>query len=412
MFINRFFLLLAVVPFSFVAAGAPRNVPKTFDHATVTELVRKVEVGTNANILKVAYFVGRRPHPCSRNEGLKLIAKAIACENVGSRRWIILKTLYAFGNFREAAGSANDGFAAYQELFAQELKAYAPDTSRDLNVAMGDFLNVLGLSSAEVWRNAKEISPIILQVAELYVNHMDLSHVELSFDHASRRLAMPAGLEAIVNRALEGEKGGNYIVLTRCAIVLKRWKPHRALGLLLSAEPLLPTKDAAKVQRFYGHMVDLLLRMKRTSEAITAQEKVVRLTGAGRARLMLLRHQNGEKNAIQDEIDSINYTTIDPKEISDMVDFLSRAKQSDATIRVLSGYLEAKREREPGDELWARYRLASLLVFKKRPDDARQVLTVNDLRGPFDTARARIYKARAARLLGQLTSSNKPKVKP
>jgi len=395
------------------AASGPPKVPKVFTREVVQDLIDRVDEGANAALLRVPFFVPKH-HPCSRQEGLEMVKQALKAESVGSKRWVLLKIIYAFGQCRRWVGVDEVALDAYSEVFASQLERFRDDTARIVNVALADFLRELVPRKRRIGLPTDRTLEAVQRAAQLYVAHSELCYTEPNFGPALKKLrAMKADL-APLNEALEatldGEKEPSFHVLTRAALVYKSWQPERALELLRQAEPRLPKDNADEAVRFYGHFVDLLVARKQTDDAIAAQKQLVALTGRGQVRLLALREASGDKTGGQSTLSSIDYATIGERELRELVDGLNQERKCGEAMAGLQAYRDAQRERSPGYELWARWSLGSMLLVSKRPDEAKQVANVGHLSPPFRTTMARMYYHRLDRLRRRIAAqSAKPK---
>ena len=394
------------------SSPAPPSVPKVFTREVVQGLIDEVEVGTNAAVLKVPYFVSRRKHPLPKDEGAKMIKAAADAEEVGSKRWVMLVSIYAFGRSRMLRGLERLARDAYDDLFQSQIEALNPDTVRIVNVAMVDFLRDFG----KCWFDSVTRSPegirSLGRVAQLYLERPELCLVDLDFGPAMKELDGVEGareaLDKVVAAAREGEKGGTYVVLKRSALIYKPWKQSRALELLQQAEPLLPQDDAPETERFYGHVVDLLVHAKRMDDAVATQKRLVALSGRGQVRLMSLREQAGEKDVFAAGVTAVDFTKIGEKELQELFQTLRAEKKPDVAQSALRAYLGADRDRDPRYELWARFTLGSLLA-RTKPKEAEAVVAANRLKPPFRTVKARMYFGRLERLRRWIAKSGSSK---
>ena len=386
------------------AWGAPPPVPKAFTREVVEELMAKVDEGHNAMVLKVPYLVSRRKHPFPHHEGLRMMREAVKLEKAGSKRWILLKSLCAFGGRQRGAFLE---VKTYAELFQNQLKQPNADASREVNIALADFLK--GYSSCPypaTVRSAKT-ADAMRAALQLYLSWPELRHKELDFAPVLKKAKgikiITDALGHAVSSALAGEHGSTYMVLKRSGAIYKPWKPLEALALFPKAEPLLDRKDAHETERFYTHVVDVLVALKRVDEPMAAQKKLHDLTGGrGQVRLMALREQAGEQGALGQGLSGLDYAKIGEKEMTALYGTLVREEKYDEVIAVLTQYLEAPRILDPGYELWARYRLASVHANRKSFERAREAADVSHLKPPFTTSRARIYHRRLENFSGRL----------
>ena len=398
---------LASVP-ALVSHAAPPPVPAAFTPDEVSRLVRDTAVGGNAALLKAPYFLSRRPHPCSRAEGLWIISEALAEESQGTRRWVLLKSIYAFGCLRTGPTFRRDGFRAYNELFTAQLAQCDPDVSAEVCVAMNDCLRAIGSRRVRARALSDDTVEVLGLVARLYLTRPDLGHVELDFAPAVSRLRQVGGrevLDAAARTALADDDKHSYWKLTRAALVYKPWRPEKALALLQSAEDKLLQGDAKEAQRFYDHMIDILVATKQRGQAVVVAERLTRLTGRGGARLALLRDSTDSGAALERWIDHVDYTKVSGKELDEAAMMLRQAGQTAAMETVLSRYLGAERTRDLGYELWARYRLGCLLLTRKAIPEARKVLLGDHLDRQPQTSRANMYRRRIQQLIRQVELS-------
>ncbi len=387
------------------AWAGPPPVPKAFTREIVEELIAKVDEGRNAMLLKVPYLVSRRKHPFPHHLGLKMMREAVKAEEPSTKRWILLKCLYAFGTYQRGAFLDT---TTYIELFENQLARPNPEASREINSALFDFLHEYSACPyPETVRSAKTAKAMGL-AARLYLAWPELRYRELDFgpvlEKAKDIQIVKDALDRAAQSALAGESGSTYVALKRAGMIYKPWKPEEALALFQKAEPLLNREDRDEVERFYTHEVDVLVSLKRVDEAIAAQKKLQDLTGRGQVRLLVLREQAGQKDAIDRGLGTMDYATIGEKELRDLCERLFQAKESVKAVPALRGYLQASRQRDPGCELWARYRLASLLATDKKFDEARKVADASHLKPPFSTAKARIYYGRLEKLRRRLSA--------
>jgi len=395
---------LASLP-ALVSSAAPPPLPAAFTPHEVGRLVRDVAVGGHAALLKTPYFLSRRPHPCSRAEGLWIISEALAEESQGTRRWVLLKSIYAFGCLRTGPTFRRNGFRAYNELFTAQLAQCDPDVSAEVCVAMDDCLRAIGIRRVRARALRDDAVEVLGLVARLYLTRPDLGHVELDFAPAASRLRRVGGrkaLDAAVRTALADDGKPSYWKLTRAALVYESWRPEEALALLQSAEDKLPQGDAKEAQRFYNHMIDILVATKQREQAVAAADRLMRLTGRGGARLALLRESTDGGAALERWIDHVDYANVSEKELDEAVMMLRQAGQTTAMETVLSRYLGAERTRDLGYELWARYRLGCLLLTRKAVPEARMVLLGDHLDRQPQTSRANMYRHRIQQLIRQV----------
>ena len=391
-----------------VPRAAPPPVPASFTAEEVCRLVRDVAVGGNAALLKVPYFLGPRHHPCSRAEGLWIISEALAEESQGARRWVLLKSIHAFGCLRTGSAFRRDGFSAYRDLFMSQLRECDPSVSGDVCVAMSDYLRAIGNRRVRARDLHVAAVEVLGLVARLYLTRPELDRAELDFGPAVNRLGDVGGhdvLDAAARSAVADDGEHPYWTLTRAALVYKPWRPREALALLRSAEGKLPRGNAGEAQRFHNHIIDLLVATNQAEQAVAVAEKLVRLTGKGAARLALLRQSTDGGAALERWIGHVDYAKVSEKELDEAVTMLRQAGQTGAMETVLSQYLEAERTRDLGYELWARYRLGCLLLTRKAEREARKVLLGDHLDRQPDTSRANMYRRRIQQLIRQVKLS-------
>lgn len=383
----------------------PPPVPKAFTREVVQELIAKVDVGYNAVLLKVPYLVSRRKHPFPHHEGLRMMREAVKSEEVGSKRWILLKSLYAFGT-RQRGGFLDN--KTYGQLFRSQLDRPNAQASRDVNVALVDFLTGLKSCPYPATIRSAQTAKTMELAAALYLVWPALRYRELDFGPALKKAegvtAVRDALDKAASATLAGENGKTYVVLKRAGMLYKPWKPEAALALLQQAEPLLDREDTDEVERLYTHLVDALLALKRLDKALAAQEKLNDLTGRGQVRLLALREQAGQKGALGQGLAAMDYAQIGEKELYEFCNNLSRDRKYDEMVLALTHYLDASRRRDPGYELWARYRLAGILANRKKFEEAEKIAAASHLKPPFKTARARVYHRRLAKFAGRLSA--------
>jgi len=390
--------------------AGPPPVPKAFTRDVVQELIEKVDVGHNAVLLKVPYLVSRRKHPFQHHEGLKMMGEAAKSEEVGSKRWILLKSLYAFGR-RQRGGFLDT--TTYGELFRSQLDRSNSEASREVNVALADFLT--GFKSCPYPHTIRsvEAAKTMELAAALYLAWPELRHTELDFGPVLKKAegvnAVSEALDRAASAALAGERGKTYVVLKRAGMMYKPWKPEAALALFRQAEPLLDCKNADEVERLYRHLVDALAGLKRLDEALATQKKLKHLTGRGQVRLLVLREQVGQKGALEQGLAAMDYGNIGEKELYKLCSALAQDEKYDEMTLALTHYLGASRQRDPGYELWARYRLASILATHKKFEEAKKAASAGHLKPPFRTVMARVYHRRLVKFAGRLSSQAQKK---
>lgn len=382
--------------------AGPPNVPVSFDRPAVAHLIGNVEQGSNASILKVAYFASRKPHPCAGSDALGMLADAIRAEPDGSKRRLVLESVYAFGCFRVGSVSLDPGLAMYEHIFAPQSGYLRVDAAKVVGAAMQDCLGALaGMEMAPKWFERK--TQLLLLVARAYVEHPEIPFADLDFGRAMEWGVDIDRVARCIHKALDGQPGRSYTTLKRAAVVLEAVRPEESLSLLESAKPLLSEKDAEEVERFYRHYVGRLTAARRFDEAAAAQARATKLTGTGAASLMVLKYRKGDRAAVTEGIHALAYVTVDEKELRDLVDLLIEEKQLGVAEFALRSYLAAPRRRVSGPDLWARYTLASLLVQEAHVAEAREVAGSPWTEAELDTPMARIYYRRLKDLRTRLS---------
>ncbi len=327
-----------------------------------------------------------------------MLEDAASSAPVGSKKWILVKSIYAFGRCRLHRGLDRIARDAYEQLLVGQTERFNSSASRAVNVALADFLKDFGSCKQHGVTRCAEGTRVLGRAVQLYLDRPELCHVELDFSSAVKELEGIDGareaLDDLVKGALDSQREPSYVVLKRSALVYKSWEPGRALKLLRQAEPLAPHEDADEMERFCGHLVDLLVEAELLQDAIVAQKTLMELTGRGQVRLMLLREQAGEKDAVSVGLAALDCTRIHEQELRRLFETLKAGRRFDMAQLALANYLQADRQREPGHELWARFRLAGLLVSDKKLAEARRIANTEHLKPPFNTVMARMYYRR------------------
>jgi len=393
--------------------AAPPVIPKAFTRAVVERLIEQIEVGANAQVLRVPYFVVRRRHPLPKAEGLKMLQRAAESAPGGSQRWFLLKCTYAFADSRVTHGLTGRGVSAYGEIFSAYPAPSVPAANKTVRTALRDFLRDYGAAVWPAATRAPEGLAAFEAAAALCLRHHEFDDVCSRLGHAAKEAATTdAGrrvIDRLVTAALTGERGESYTTLTRCAEIHRLWKPPEALALLERAERHLPREEADEALWLYETMSDLLVAAGRTKDAIAAHQKLMNLTGRGRARLLALREQAGEKGALESGFAALDYAAMGEPEVKSSFDVLTAEKRPDLARTLLWGYLQAERTRDPEWELWARLRLAGLLAHNGQIEEARGVARTDHLSPPFPTTMAKMHYKRLQMLRRQLSPSNSTK---
>ena len=102
---NKISLAGALIP--------PPHMPPVFNKKVVAYLIADIDKNRSDVVLRVGYFGRRRKPLLPFEDGLQLVKIALAREKAGSRRWLLLESVYAFGAF---SISASDQISSCSEL--------------------------------------------------------------------------------------------------------------------------------------------------------------------------------------------------------------------------------------------------------------------------------------------------------
>ena len=359
------------------AAEQPPPMPKQFDRATVVELLASVDEGHNAAVLKVGYFARRARNALPPSEGLALVGEALSAEKAGTPRWFALQSVMAFGAFRAGPGYRDAGYAAYDALLstAAESRHCEPTTVRLVQRSLKEFaVTLLGNYGVQWFHVEEKAGPVLAKALSAYVVLASASEpgpyvvpwkrlVEATW---SRKTLQPVAERALLDPAVTK----NSAVLKALAGVLAG-HPDRAVTLLRRAKERLPKKDSPDALAVCDALVDALVAAQRGQEAVAVQKERIRESNTGRARLIVLEYDAGNRKALGEIVRTLPAQGVGAGETNDVAEALYGLYRKHTGARnalaaeiewLLTGFLGSPGPRPTAEELRARMTLASVMA--------------------------------------------------
>ena len=134
--------------------------------------------------------------------------------------------------------------------------------------------------------------------------------------------------------------------------------------------------------------------------AIEEQQEGIKVTGRGRPQLALLYLADGDQAHFLSAKRELQAPGGDEGELLDLAEGLSvtggNGKElypgaTDAAVEMFTSYLEGSAPRSPAHDLRARAALARVMIDRRRFDDAKRLLSVEQPKEPIDFATKRYY---------------------
>lgn len=404
----------------------PRIIPTDLDEAGVQDILGRIEEPGATSKLKIGIF-SRRASSMSPTAGYELIVQAIQKEQVGSARWFFLKSLEAYAGLNTSTVSSEDAIGMYGELFDQSKEAANVKALYPLHQAIAEYVMMVptlirnrGLQDASITQEVlgkawlayystleqKQQAKVITQVP--------------NWGQTLAKLKDPEALLPVVERSLQDPATPkDFDFYLAAAGLYAQRKPDKALSLLQEAKPLLPPA-LERTAPYYALLSRLFQSNNQLGEAILAQNQVVQSTGQGRTRLLQLFVKNHDEVGVSRLLDQLSQTDANTSEILSIADAVLSPGKPDPTLshaedeadNILKAYLSTTRQRDPIDELQARYLLGRDLAKKDRILEATAILQVAAELPPsspgLTAGRGRFYQKLIKQLLQRMSAPHGP----
>ena len=370
--------------------------PPVFNQSVVEKLLSGIDEPRNASLLKVGYFLQRKQPELPTGEGYAMVKAAAQAEPVGTKRWFWLENLLGFAAFRVAEADPQDGFDAYNAVFAHASDAAKVEAQYPFRQAITEYVAVsstrfrnLNLFSDPRTRDTLLKAWTANAVAVRQPQKPGERNAEPDWKRAVELTHSAEALLPYVEKTLDDASiPKNFGLLSASAAVLATPNPKRAVVVMQQAKAVLPRLNGAldlnQAARFYGSLVQLLVDQNRLPEAVAEQQEFVKLTGRGQGDLLMLYKKSGDKNALQALLQELSAPTANEREINRAASALTTfgrnpkapdAKADGQAATLLETYLAPDRTRVIDEELQARLTLANIYLRQKQPVKAKAVLT-------------------------------------
>ncbi|MBI3948345.1 MAG: hypothetical protein HY321_20690 [Armatimonadetes bacterium] len=397
------FMAAGIAVWAPLCAAPPPKMQRLFDEATVRRLVGAVEEDRNDLVLKLGYFAQRRADTgLPATDGLGIVRAAVAEATPRSRRWFLLQSVVGFAGFRVSANTREGAYQAYCELFNRPREALAANAEEVLHRAIYEYAGTLpgGFAKRHFgWEERGQETLEKAMSAYLYLLSQGRpGPYEVPWVRAVQSVADPAGIRALVEKAVADPATPRSYLLLRTAACVYETDPKRVFQLLEQARPMLPKDDPEEAAWYFAYLAQARGSLHGPEGAIAAQQECVRTTGRGQGKLVLLCYEGKDERGLQESLAALAAPDADGAEINEAAAGLLRIHRRDntayksardAAVQLLTDYLAAKRRRDLTQELVARLILARHYLADRKPDKVKAAATVDHIRPPLPTPHAR-----------------------
>ncbi len=283
--------LFASVLFLF-SVGSPLTAapatPKTFDKATVEELIRDIDKPRNAAILRVIYF-GRRgyAYPFPVEEGWDALNQAILREKPNTKRWFLLQRVKSNVAFQLRFVNPKDGLVSYKELFDQAKVNGSADSDYVIRSAIHDYVElVVSIMGKLDLYHTELLQETTLAAWEAYerptTDKYALRVPRPNWILALEKSGEPKDMKNILEKQMKSVQAPSYDLLSLYSYIIGEEDDRRAAEILRRAENLLPKSnsgdvDITEAKKYYARLYELYKKIHDEKQANWAYNKLVSL---------------------------------------------------------------------------------------------------------------------------------------
>ena len=384
------------------------------DPVTFERLLSGVEVGSNASVLKFAYFLHHRVTAPTAEGALLRLQGAWSAEKPANLRWYCIASVAAFAEMRSVPQQMSAALRDYGRLFEQ----CRPDmpsgagrvlraTIREFNMSVHRGLPLTAAERANPYSDSvAPVRDVLLKAYQAYFRLLRTARdgsPEPEWEGALGLAAFDSRFRETAERAIADTKLPKSAALFRAeAAAFEVSDLARSVDLLRQGSSLLHDTSSSEVRDYYQILTRQLFDEGDLQGAVKAQKEEVDRFGWGRDGLLLLCLKAGDAPQAAQVLRDLTQPAADEDDVLHCALALVRidnGKSGKTEFRagylepILTAYLQSNRRRDNLKDVQARLLLARCCVQLGDADRAATTLSACPVMAhPKSTEEAMLYR--------------------